>query len=618
MKKLLLLTLALTLFASSKAQWVNNPANNSHIANCNGDDSEIYTSTDPGSGNTYVQWNSFGTNGWSPHLQCLSFDGSPQWGTDGIHVSAPIFNSWSNGYAMAATSDGGVVSAFQTADGQNCAVKINADGSFPWGEQGLILFDGQGGDRAEVIAGNDGGAWALGSDFIHSYLQYINADGTLGPITVVADALGGYNCMYGQLTLSYDNYVLLTYEKVGMDKQIYVMGVTPNGDIFNTGTLLMDSQTFQSTYIHHVVPDGRGGGYAYIWHSGIDDAFNTYVFHFNESGNSTIFDPIGTPVHSPDPSNYYGNAYATADPITHDLIIAYEQTDAYSQSESRVYINRITLKGERVWGDGIMVADNIGVTYADIMVDAFEDGSGFAVIYTKSSSNPYFTTIEAVGYDMDGNQLWATTMCSSPYRRTVCLNSTGFHLGQNIVSWINCMEGGIYAQNISQDGTLGAIEPIHYCAPPEDLNGYYFYDENSGSYGAMLTWRPPFNRPDHYNLYCIPERNANEQQVIVIDGDATSFFDENGIGQYQYQLTAVYEYGESPYALTINGENIITIEITDIEEITNSEIINLLNIYSLKGQRMKVNDINELNAGIYIIQGLSEDGRLMSRKVMVF
>ena len=44
--------------------------------------------------------------------------------------------------------------------------------------------------------------------------------------------------------------------------------------------------------------------------------------------------------------NYYGNAYATVDPVSHDLIVAYEQTDAATQTQSRIYVNRITSTGE--------------------------------------------------------------------------------------------------------------------------------------------------------------------------------------------------------------------------------------------------------------------------------
>ncbi len=440
MKKYLFLSMALASFVSLKAQWTDDVVNNNHIVNCSDDAGEIYTSTAPNTGDTYIQWCAFGSNGWSPFLQRLTFDGTPQWGEEGIHISGHQFSSMSEGLSMTTTTDGCVVSCFAVYDGYTYAVKIDPDGNYVWGEQGLQLFGGLGFSRTEVTAGNDGGFWALGFDYTNLYLQYVGADGTMGPTTTITDS-NGYKCMYGQLTLSYDNNVLLTFEKVGSgfytDKEIYVVGVTPNGEFISPTELLMSSQTFQSTYIHHAVPDGMGGGYAYIWHPGIGQAFNTYVFHFNELGLSTIHNPNGISVHSEDPANFYGNAYATTDPVSHDLIIAYEQTDAATQSQSRMYINRITATGERVWDEGILVADYQGFTYSDILVDAFEDGSGFSLIYTKNTSNPYFTTVEAMGFDMEGNQLWTKTLNSRAYRRAVCRRTTGFHSGQNIVTWVN-------------------------------------------------------------------------------------------------------------------------------------------------------------------------------------
>ena len=312
MKKLLFLSMALASFVTLKAQWTDDPVNNNHIVNCSSDAGEVYTATVPSTGDTYVQWNAFGSNGWSPTLQRLTFDGTPQWGNDGIHIGGHQFSSMSEGVAMTATTDGCVVSCFANYDGFTYAVKIDPDGTFVWGEQGLQLFGGLGFSRTELTAGNDGGFWALGFDYNNLYLQYVGADGTMGPTTTISDN-GGYKCMFGQLSLSNDNNVLLTYEKVGSgfytDKELYVIGVTPDGSIISPTALLMSSQTFQSTYIHHAIPDGMGGGYAYIWHPGIGQAFNTYVFHFNELGLSTISDLNGIAVHSADPTNFYLSSY---------------------------------------------------------------------------------------------------------------------------------------------------------------------------------------------------------------------------------------------------------------------------------------------------------------------
>ena len=617
MKKLLLLSMALASFVALQAQWTDDPVNNNHIVNCSSDAGEVYTATVPSTGDTYVQWNAFGSNGWSPTLQRLTFDGTPQWGNNGIHISGHEFSSMSEGVAMTATTDGCVVSCFANYDGFTYAVKIDPDGNFVWGEQGLQLFDGHGFSRAEVTAGNDGGFWALGFDYENLYLQFVGADGTMGPTTTISDN-GGYKCMFGQLTLSDYNNVLLTYEKVGSgfytDKELYVIGVTPEGGIISPTELLMSSQTFQSTYIHHAVPDGMGGGYAYIWHPGIGQAFNTYVFHFDELGLSTISDLNGIAVHSSDPMNFYLDAYGTADPVSHDLIIAYEQTDASTQSQSRIYMNRITSTGEKVWGDGFLVADYVGDTYSDVLVDAFEDGSGFTVIYNKGGYN---SSIEAKGFDMDGNLLWSKQMSSSIYPRYMCENSTGFHSGQNIIAWVHSGNGGVYAQNIGPDGTMGPIEPpVDPCYAPENFEGVYVYDDESQAFGVMLTWDAPETLPLHYNLYRY-DLNVKENIVIEVPAEATSYYDEAAVGNYKYQLTAVYEHCESEFALTPNGEDNVVVLVTGIDEDSESEIVTVMNLYNMQGQCLGIKDVNELNTGVYILQGLTKDGRLVSRKIAI-
>ena len=93
MKKLSLIIIALAVTFTVKAQWVDNPSTNTFIANTSADAGEIYLATNTNTGDTYVQWMSFvGGNGWSPNLQRLNFAGEPQWGPDGIHISAHEFS----------------------------------------------------------------------------------------------------------------------------------------------------------------------------------------------------------------------------------------------------------------------------------------------------------------------------------------------------------------------------------------------------------------------------------------------------------------------------------------------------------------------------------------------
>ena len=198
----------------------------------------------------------------------------------------------------------------------------------------------------------------------------------------------------------------------------------------------------------------------------------------------------------------------------------------------------------------------------------------------------------------------------------MCENSTGFHMGQNVVAWVNSSNGGVYGQNIGPDGTMGPIEPVLNCLPPKDLEGIYVYEMDEQMFGVKLSWTAPETHPLHYNLYRYSDI-YKDYDIIEVEAEATTYFDECGIGSYMYQLTAVYENCESDFALTPDGENYVQIEVTGIEENADNRIVNVLNVYNMKGQRITVNDMNELNTGVYIIQGLTENGRLVSQKAII-
>ena len=620
MKKLLLSIIALAVFISVKAQWVDNTSTNTFIANTSADAGEIYTATNHNTGDTYVQWSSFvGGNGWSPTLQRINFEGVPQWGDNGIHIAGHQFASYSQGFAMATTTDGGVVSCFAANDDHSYAVKINPDGTFPWGEQGVQLFGGQGFSRVEVIATDDGGIWALGLDYTNLYLQYINV--TAGPVVTISDH-GGQSCMFGQLTLGTDNKVFVTYEKLGSgfytNKSIYVAGYNPDGTQFSPETLLMSEQTFQSTYIHYAISDGMGGGYIYIWHPALGN-FNVYVFHFNQYGASTFLDTNGVTVHSYDPYNLYISANATVDPITHDIILIYEQTDDAYQAQCNIYINRITSYGEVLWGDGVLVLNNGTVPCGGYRIDAFEYGDGFSLIYHKGlAQNSMQSTVEAAGYDMNHNVLWNNQLCSNPYNKTGDENTPGFFAGQNISLWVNAETGGLYGQNIGQNGEMGGITPPippTPCYPPTDLEGFYSFDSGCQWYGAEILWTAPVELPKYYNLYR-EELNTGETATIMVNADYTEYFDEVPTGDYIYRLTAVHEDCESDYALTSTGDNYVLVTVDGISEIGYEEIVTVKAVYNLAGQQLNCNDINELSQGIYIIHGLTKDGKSVVKKVV--
>lgn len=621
MKKSLLLIITLVAFFTAQAQW--SPSTNNFIANTSTDAGEIYLSTDDVSGDTYVQWMQFASNNWSPTLQRLSFNGTPQWGENGLHIGGQAFSSWSQGVAMTATNDGGVVSCFSNEEGQSYAVRINANGSFPWGEAGVMLFGGLGGTRTEVMAGTDGGVWALGTDMESTYVQYVNADGTLNPMITINEA--GTNCTFGLMVPANNNGVFVVYEKENWaytyyySKEIWVRGYNIDGTPFSENTQLMAEQVMVGAYVHYVVPDGLGGGYVYLWHAGIGDAYNTYVFHFNANGASTIMDLNGIPVHTGDPAYYYLSAAATVDPESHDLIIGFEETDSDTESICRLYFNRISTTGDKIWGDnGMMFLDNGTNPCGGIRVDAYEYEPGFSVIFHRGvGTTGYQSIVEAKGFDLNGNNTWNTTLCSNAYPKTGDQNSTGFHQGQNIVAWVNSSAGGLYGQNVGVNGTMGQIIPPippSPCLAPSEFDGAYEYHQSG--FGVYLKWAAPEELPLFYNLYR-KNLNTGDKDRIVVDANANDYFDEVGIGDYQYWLTAFHEDCESDPALTPYGDAYLLITVTSVDENTDEEIITVTNVFTMNGQQIRNVRIEDLSRGIYIIQGLTASGKLICRKTVV-
>ena len=133
----------------------------------------------------------------------------------------------------------------------------------------------------------------------------------------------------------------------------------------------------------------------------------------------------------------------------------------------------------------------------------------------------------------------------------------------------------------------------------------------------MLTWEAPAYSVLHYNLY---RENLDDgtTDIIEIDAEATSYFDETTPSTYKYQLTAMYDDFESEFAQTPDGLDYIIIEVTSVpENEIDTEIVMLLKIYSASGQIIRNANIGELVSGVYIIQGLTSTGKLVTKKVVL-
>ena len=620
MKKSILFLLAILAFTTLHAQWNDDPMSNNLVVNASDDAEEIILSTDVVSGNTYVQWSDMASNGWTVFLQRLDLDGMPQWGENGIYLTDIEFPPYDSGRDMTATLDNSIVSCFANDAGYCIAVKLRANGSYPWGKAGITVFtfpQGKHCEEAKVLPCANGGVWVLASDGETLYLRFIYANGNMCPIITINDSQK--ECANGRLVSANDNGVFVVFEKrvltegTNYDKEIYVMGYTFEGNAIGPATQLMSSKNFDKSYCPYVISDGMGGGYAYIWHPAVLNALNIYVFHFDENGTSTISNPNGISLHSPDPDTFLLDAYGTIDSQSHDLILAYKMANP-EMTLNTLYANRITTSGERLWGEGMLVENSTSREYNNIKVDAAEDEEIYVVTFTHGNEAMGGMTVEARGLDQTGTVIWENQMNSVIDMKAGCRNSTGFHFGQNIIVWNNLSENKIYGQNIQPDGTMGLVTVSLSCNAPENFQGEYHYD--NGTFGALLSWTTPSEPLIHYNLY-FSEYNSNEEKIIELDPSLTSFFHVTHPGMTQYKLTAVYSNCESSPALTPEGDYYVVIDITSVPETADEEIVTPLHIYNMQGQLIRNTDMETLSSGIYILQGLTQDGKTVSKKIVV-
>lgn len=150
------------------------------------------------------------------------------------------------------------------------------------------------------------------------------------------------------------------------------------------------------------------------------------------------------------------------------------------------------------------------------------------------------------------------------------------------------------------------------CYAPSNLAGECIYNEETMSGGSLISWDAPEVLPLHYNLYCEATKD-----VIEVEAEATSYFDEKEIGDYLYRLTAVYEDCESEYALTPTGEDFVIVSVNSVAELISEEIMTIQTIYNLNGQIVNADDINYLKDGVYIVEGLTKEGIRIVKKIVV-
>jgi len=86
-----------------------------------------------------------------------------------------------------------------------------------------------------------------------------------------------------------------------------------------------------------------------------------------------------------------------------------------------------------------------------------------------------------------------------------------------------------------------------------------------------------------------------------------------------YALSRQHQLGERlfEYALTPTGDDFLQIEVTMVDENSDETLVTITKVYTLTGQLLRNAKPEELSPGVYILQGLTQDGRLVTKKYTI-
>ncbi len=455
-------------------QWSPDPGLNLRICDVTGEQGlpKIGNTSD---GGAYICWFDTRSGQYAVYLQRLDSLGMKQFPDDGLLISSHPQNSWLVDYDMAVDASDNAIIVFTDirngGDFNPFAYKISPSGSFVWGADGITLSDSFAvfQPNPKVAVAGDGDAvitWIYGSTPSQVAMQRISPEGIKrwGSQGIFLSGTGNEQLYYPALVASDSASVILLWS-----------GYT--GSFLNPGNYHLYTQKFSPAgsplwspvpdtvyalgrvpgfFVPKIASDGANGA-LYVWHDdrNMTNLSTSYVQHFTSAGEP-MFPVNGSAVSTLSPRNHF-DAMAAYVPSTGETFCAWNETNAL-QTQTGLYGQKFSPSGTRMWTDaGRAFVDLSDNGYAYISVSARDT---FALIsWTEQIFGSVSNPIRCLKSDGHGLLQWGDSS------RTVS-NAQGEKLHMEVtldgrgvlkLAWSDRRTdgGGIYAQNLNFDGSLG-------------------------------------------------------------------------------------------------------------------------------------------------------------------
>ncbi|MBC8314037.1 MAG: T9SS type A sorting domain-containing protein [Bacteroidetes bacterium] len=507
MKTRSILLLFLVFFTSLIfAQWTNDPKLNTLIRDTTGDQVLSKLAINQQTGTGYISWFSDMSDlQFDVNMNVIDKDGYLLWGHDGLQVSDNPSMTWVTDYGLMIDDDNCALLTTQdirTGTSNVFAYRINSDGDFLWGDDGLQLTNNTNFNPSPNIIQDHNGDYIIGwtenytifspTDTVNkSYIRFqkVKKDGTSpwdSAMVVINDTIN-YMFLNFNFVLKPDNGYYMTFIGIYITDSvmpgqhsymnIYVQNFDTNGDPLwdHPVSLEPDYHLSDDFYIYGDAYHHQDGGIIILWQSA-DPWATVKMQHLDQDGNKLCGD-WGTKVsNNPD---HQQQDFATAYDADNDFVYVFWQ-DLYYDPYNPTYCSGIL--GQKFSADGTRLWSDTGSVFSPYIcapdtaqwpggVATHPEGGAMA-IYTVQ----YLTItgpdtvinnfIYATRADPDGEFEWdqESIVVSD------IVSSKGYYVlseytnGEWIASWSDSRNdlssnnvGGIYAQNIIEDGTLGPL-----------------------------------------------------------------------------------------------------------------------------------------------------------------
>ena len=463
---------------SIRGEWSNDPGNPVNLGS--GIQPQIVSTSD---GGAYVAWLTSGN--FHIYLQRLDINGDPQWNPGGLLVSDATNSSWIAVYHMNLAVDGdnnAIISAVDTRTGnwEVYAYKMDPDGNPVWNENGLVLSSNGSENISprlsiEPLENSIVVSWFESTNNSSLHLQRISSTGDmLWGASGISVSTFNASLVSPQSALSSDGHILVQAIKQtgsfpALSSQVIMQKYALEGTAQWSAWLpLADPVGFPlGNWLQDIQPDLNGGAFS-SW---------TEMTSQNQTGKIQSVSDTGTLEWT---SATEASTSANNFRVSPRLALANDGSGVYAvwgesdanQINRGILAQRIDTTGTRMWGDGGLAVETMGLSsFLDINTDQVDDD--LLISYIRQYS---FGTMDifASRLESDGSFAWDT-------ERAPVTNSAAEKSDLNMTRGPGCAfltwseAGNIKAHCLLDDGTLGIPGET-----PQDTLNYFPLIENWG------------------------------------------------------------------------------------------------------------------------------------------